>query len=131
MGRSHSPYTAGQRHRFRGRLSLQACCQHRPTNVIGVQGGGPVTDCKVQAHQAAVGVLLQRGEDEPAADRFNGRLKLSCLELQVGEPVEDLIGVQVPVFALEAQPVVESRGIAQREALQERSTREADRALEP
>src|SRR5260370_36824192 len=73
---------------------------------------------------------MQRGEDEPAVDRFNGGLKLSCFELQLGETVEDLTRAQVPVLALEPNPIVEGRGIAQREALQELATREADRALE-
>src|SRR5579864_4451263 len=73
---------------------------------------------------------MQRGEDEPAVDRFNGGLKLSCFELQMGELVEDLTRAQVPVLALEPSPVVEGRGIAQREALQELTTREAGRTLE-
>src|SRR5260370_28759442 len=73
---------------------------------------------------------MQRGEDEPAVDRFNGGLKLSCFELQLGETVEDLTRAQVPVLALEPNPIVEGRGIAQREALQELATREANRALE-
>src|SRR5436190_17074892 len=84
----------------------------------------------MQAHQPPVGLLMQWGEDEPAIDRFNGRHKLSCFELELGEPVEDLVDAQVPVLALEAHPVVESRGIAQREALQELTTRETDRLLE-
>src|SRR5437763_7557634 len=70
------------------------------------------------------------GEDEPAADRFNGGLKLSCFELHLGEAVEDLTRAQVPVFALEPNPVVEGWGIAQREALQELPSREAGRTLE-
>jgi hypothetical protein len=77
-----------------------------------VQGRGPVTGREVQAHQTPVGILVQRGEDEPAVDRFHGRLKLFRFELQLGEPVEDLTHAQVPVFALEPSPVVESRGIA-------------------
>src|SRR6266705_2431617 len=95
-----------------------------------VQGRGPVTGREVQTHQTAVGVLVQRGKDEPAADRFNGGLKLSCFELHLGEVVEDLTRAQVPVLALEAHPVVEGRGIAEREALQELASREAGRALE-
>src|SRR5260221_8309389 len=102
----------------------------RPTNVVGVQGRGSITGREVQTHQTPVGVLLQRGEDKPAADRFNGGLKLSCFELHLGEAVEDLTRAQVPVLALEAHPIVEGRGIAQREAVQELATREADRALE-
>src|SRR5947209_20617797 len=77
-----------------------------------------------------VSVLVQRGEDEPAVDRLNGSLKLSCFELHLGEPVEDLTRAQVPVLALEPNPVVEGRGIAERETLQELATREAGRALE-
>src|SRR2546430_13674441 len=95
-----------------------------------MQGRGPVTGREVQTHQTPVGVLVQRGEDEPAVDRFNGGLKLSCFELYLGEVVEDLTRAQVPVLALEPHPVVEGRGIAQREALQELTTREADRTLE-
>src|SRR3989440_7214758 len=96
-----------------------------------MQRSGPVTGREVQTHQTPVGVLVQRGEDEPAVDRFNGGLKLSCFELQVGEAVEDLTRAQVPVLALEPHPIVEGRGIAQREALQELTTREAGRTLEP
>src|SRR6266568_187480 len=95
-----------------------------------MQGRGPVTGREVQTHQTPVGVLVQRGEDEPAVDRFNGGLKLSCFELQLGEAVVDLTRAQVPVFALEAHPVVEGRGVAQREALQELATGEAGRAFE-
>src|SRR5207237_7820499 len=91
----------------------------------------PVTGREVQAHQTPVSVLVQWGEDEPAVDRFNGGLKLSCLELHLGKAVEDLTRAQVPVLALEPHPIVEGRGIAQRETLQELATREADRALEP
>src|SRR5258706_12392626 len=96
-----------------------------------MQGRGPVTGREVQAHQTPVGILVQRGEDEPAVDRFNGGLKLSCFELHLGEAVEDLTRAQMPVLALEPNPIVEGRGIAEREALQELATREADRALEP
>src|SRR5947209_1694393 len=74
---------------------------------------------------------MQWGEDEPAVDRFNGGLKLSCFELHLGEAVEDLIDTQVPVLALEPHPIVEGRGIAEREAFQELASREAGRALEP
>src|SRR3989440_5964023 len=95
-----------------------------------MQRSCPVTGREVQAHQTPVGVLVQRGEDEPAADRFNGGLKLSCFELHLGEAVEDLTRAQVPVLALEADPVVEGRGIAEHEALQELASREAGRALE-
>src|SRR5689334_13881150 len=73
---------------------------------------------------------MQWGEDEPAVDRFNGGLKLSCFELHLGEAVEDLTRAQVPVLALEPHPVVEGRSIAERETLQELATREADRVLE-
>src|SRR6202011_5055275 len=76
------------------------------------------------------GVLVQRGEDEPATDRFNSGLKLSCFELHLGEAVEDLTRAQVPVLALEAHPVVEGRGITEHEALQELASREAGRTLE-
>jgi hypothetical protein len=43
----------------------------------------------------------------------------TCFELHLGEAVEDLTRAQVPVLALEPNPIVEGRGIAQREALQE------------
>jgi hypothetical protein len=49
--------------------------------------------------------------------------------LEVGESVEDLVDVQVPVFALGAHPVIEGRGSAQREALQEFTTRKIGGAL--
>jgi hypothetical protein len=55
---------------------------------------------------------MQRGEGEPAVDCCNGTLKLSCFKLEVREPVEDLVDMQVPVLALGAYPVVEGRGIA-------------------
>jgi starvation-inducible DNA-binding protein len=96
-----------------------------------VQGRAPVTGRKVQAHQTLVGILLQGIEDEPALDRGNGGGQLSCLEVQVGEAVEDLAGAQVPAVALEAHPVIERRSIAQRKALQKRPTGKAGRALEP
>src|SRR5260370_6883369 len=94
-----------------------------------MQRGDPVTGREGQTDQTAVGILLERGEDEPAADRFNGGLKLSCFELHLGEAVEGLTRAQVPVLALEPHPIVEGRGIAEREALQEFATREADRAV--
>src|SRR2546430_7198995 len=84
----------------------------------------------MQAHQTPVGLLMQWGEDEPAIDRCNGHLKLSCFELEPGEPVEDLVDTQVPVLALEPHPVVEGRGIAQREAFQELTASEAGHPLE-
>src|SRR6266851_5679615 len=97
---------------------------------MGMQRSDPVTGREVQAHQTPVSIFMEWGEDEPAMDRFNGSLKLSCFELHLGEAVEDLTRAQVPVLALEPDPVVESRGIAEREALQELATREAGRALE-
>src|SRR5207253_8737675 len=130
-GRSNGAHTAGQRYGFWARLGLHARCQHSPAIVIGMQRSGPVTGREVQAHQAPVGVLMQWGEDEPAVDRFNGSLKLSCFELHLGEAVEDLTRAQVPVLALEPHPVVEGRGIAERETLQELAMREAGRTLEP
>ena len=111
-GGVNGSHAAGQRHGFLGWLSLHVCGKHRPAHVIGVQGRGPVTGSEVQAHQTPVGILMQWGEDEPAVDRFKSRRQLSCFELQLGEPVEDLTRAQVPVFALEPSPVVESRGIA-------------------
>ena len=48
----------------------------------------------------------------------------------MGEAVVDLTRAQVPVFALEPSPVVESRGIAERKALQELTTCEAGCTLE-
>src|SRR5579885_1712477 len=95
-----------------------------------MQGRSPVTSREVQTHQTPVGVFVQRGEDEPAADCFHGGLKRSCFELHLGEAVEDLPRTQVPVVALEPDPIVEGWSIAQREALQELATREADRVLE-
>src|SRR5260370_2560922 len=92
--------------------------------------GDPVTGREVQTHQTPVGILLQRGEDEPAADRFNGGLKLSCFELHLGEAVEGLTRAQGPVLALEPHPIVEGRGIPGRESRPELAPPEAARALE-
>ena len=86
--------------------------------MVDVQCAGAIVIQREQTHQTPIGILMQWGEDEPAVDRFNGGLKLSCLELHLGKAVEDLTRAQVPVLALEPHPIVEGRGIAQRETLQ-------------
>src|SRR5260370_42353414 len=90
-----------------------------------MQRGDPVTGREVQTHQTPVGILLQRGEDEPAADRFNGGLKLSCFELHLGGAVEGLPPAQGPVLALEPPPIPQGPGIAEGEGLPEVATRGA------
>jgi hypothetical protein len=73
----------------------------------------------MRAHQAPVGLLLQRIKRQPAGEGGTGLLQLPASFLPGGEPIEEPLHAHLPLLLLLLMPRVKGGVLAQPEAVEE------------
>jgi hypothetical protein len=109
----------GQRNSFDGRRQAKLGGQYAAAGFVGVEGGAALIGARQHAHQLAVGGFAQRVVGQQPANGAFGLSELAGALVPCGELFERRCHLHVDMFALNEQPLVELRAIAERELVQE------------
>ncbi|HEX6553594.1 MAG TPA: hypothetical protein VF026_12585 [Ktedonobacteraceae bacterium] len=120
----------GQRDGLRGGLDLQLLGQARATGGVDLQGGAGIALRQVQAHQAAIGLLLQGVQGQPAREDGAGLLVLEGGLVPAGEPIEEQVQAHLPLLLLQLHPLVKRSFLTQPEAVEEGAANEREGVLD-
>ena len=115
---------------FRLGLHAQFIRQRLPALLILADGGGALAAQCMQAHERALGWLVQRVNIEPMAGMDDGLCVVADACAAVGQPLQRLAQLAAQTLRLAHLPHVKLRRIEQREASQEIVAIERNRRLQ-
>jgi hypothetical protein len=90
-------------------VHAQLLLQDRHARLVLAQGGGPPALAKVEAHERAMDLFLERVDGKQAPGGMGGRLHASRLAVALDEPAERVDGQLAEPGALYLEPLLEGR----------------------